>query len=66
VALAPSGSRNRLLNAEAYRIARLVNEGLLDGQEVADALAAAAFATGLAVREIEATLRNAFRARGLL
>jgi Bifunctional DNA primase/polymerase, N-terminal len=66
VASASIGSRNRALNAEAYGISRLVAEGLLDAQEVADTLAAAAFAIRLAPREIEATLRSALRARGLL
>jgi len=64
--LAPTGSRIWELNAQAYSIARLIIEGLLDGQEVADTLAAAAFAAGLSPREIGATLRSAFSARGLL
>jgi hypothetical protein len=38
---------------------------MLDGQEVADTLAVAAVAAGLIPREIEATLRSAFRARWL-
>jgi hypothetical protein len=65
VACAPAGSRNRTLNGEAYGIGRLVAGGLLDAQEAADRLAAAAVAAGLAPREIEATLRSALRARGL-
>jgi hypothetical protein len=64
VARAPVGIRNRTLNAEAYGIVRLVAAGLLDIQEVADRLAAAAIAAGLAPREIEATLRSAITARG--
>ena len=36
------------------------------GYAVADTLAAAGFAAGLDPREIEATLRSALRARGLL
>lgn len=66
VACAPIGSRNVTLNSEAYGIGRLVAGGLLDAQEVADRLAVAAVAAGLAPREIEATLRSALRARGLL
>jgi hypothetical protein len=66
VAQAPVGTRNRTLNSEAYGLCRLVAEGLIDSQDVADTLAAAAVAARLTPREIEATLRSAFRARGLL
>jgi hypothetical protein len=66
VALAPIGLRNRVLNAEAYGIGRLVAQELLDAQEVADTLAAAALAVGLLPREIERTMVSAMRARGLL
>jgi hypothetical protein len=66
VARAPVGSRNDALNGEAYGLGRLVVVGLLDGQAVADSLAAAAVAAGLAPREVEATLRSAFAARRLL
>jgi hypothetical protein len=66
VARAPVGTRNDVLNSEAYSLGRLVAAGLIDGQAVADALAAAAMAAGLLPREIEATLRSAFGARGLL
>ena len=66
VTCAPTGARNRTLNGEAYGIGRLIAGGLLDAQEAADALAAAAFTAGLGPREIEATLRSAFRARRLL
>ena len=66
VASASVGVRNRTLNEEAYGIGRLIAAGFLDAQEVADTLAAAAFAAGLGRREIEATLRSALRARGLL
>ena len=51
VARAASGARNSTLNSEAFGIARLVATGLLDIQEVADALAAAAIAAGLTPRE---------------
>jgi hypothetical protein len=66
IARAPIGCRNASLNAEAYRVGRLVVEGLLEAQEVADVLAAAAVAAGLGPWEIQATLRSALRARGLL
>lgn len=66
VARAPVGIRNHALNSEAYSLGRLIAAELLDGQVVADALAAAAMAAGLVPREIEATLRSAFGARGLL
>jgi hypothetical protein len=66
VARASVGGRNAVLNREAYGIGRFIAGGLLDAQEVADALAAAAVATGLLPLEIERTLRSAFSARGLL
>jgi hypothetical protein len=66
VAWAPTGSRNRTLNREAYGIGRLVTGRLLDAQVAVDMLAAAAVVAGLSPREIEATLRSALRARGLL
>jgi Bifunctional DNA primase/polymerase, N-terminal len=66
VARASVGCRNTALNREAYGLSRLIAEGLLDVQEVADSLAAAAIAAGLAEREVEVTLRSAFTARGLL
>lgn len=66
VAQASIGARNRTLNREAYGIGRLIAAGFVDAQEVADTLAAAAFMAGLGPREIEATLRSALRARGLL
>ncbi len=61
-----SGTRNAALNSEAYGLGRLIAAGLLDGQAVADELAAAAIAAGLTPREIESTLCSAFGARGLL
>ena len=65
VARAPAGTRSTL-NSEAFGIVRLVAAGLLDIQEVADTLAAAAFAAGLGGHEIERTLRSAFASRGVL
>jgi len=64
VALAGIGTRNVTLNTEAYGLGRFVAEGLLDGQAVADALAAAAITAGLAPREVLATLRSALAGRG--
>jgi bifunctional DNA primase/polymerase-like protein len=66
VVTAKPGRRNNVLNAEAYRIGRFVEAGLLDAQEVADTLADSAFTAGLDPREIVATLHSAFRARDLL
>jgi Bifunctional DNA primase/polymerase, N-terminal len=66
IARTPIGSRNTTLYAEAYSIGRLIAEGLVDPQHVADTLAAAAVAAGLTPHEIEGTLRSAFGARGLL
>ena len=66
VARAGIGARNAALNSEAYRLGRLIAAGLLDGQVVADELAAAAIAAGLTPREIASTLRSALAARGLL
>jgi hypothetical protein len=65
IASASIGTRNSILNAEAFGIARLVASGGLDPQEAADALATAAVAAGLPARETLATLRSAFAARGL-
>jgi hypothetical protein len=65
VGRAGEGTRNHTLNSEAHGLGRLVAAGLLDGQHVADALAAAAIDVGLDPHEIAATLRSAFRARGL-
>jgi hypothetical protein len=61
---AGEGARNHTLNSEAYGLARLVHTGLLGGQEVADALAAAAMAAGLRPKETVLTLKSAFKARG--
>jgi hypothetical protein len=65
IATAPIGARNSVLNAEAFGIGRLIAARGLSAQEAADTLAAAAVAAGLAPREVEATLRSAFGARGV-
>jgi hypothetical protein len=65
VSRAGEGVRNSTLNNEAYGLARFVAAGLIGGQEVADALAAAAISAGLAPRETMLTLHSALRARGV-
>jgi hypothetical protein len=65
VSRAGEGIRNSTLNNEAHGLARFVAAGLIEAQLVADALAAAAIASGLAPQETAATLRSAFRARGV-
>jgi bifunctional DNA primase/polymerase-like protein len=66
VSSAPVGTRNATLNAELFSLCRFVQAGALDGQVLANGLASAALSAGLSPREIEATLRSAFRARGVL
>lgn len=63
VAVAPQGQRNETLNREAFGLARFIIEGSLAAAEVAEALAHAARVAGLDLREIEATLASALRAR---
>jgi hypothetical protein len=65
ISQAGEGVRNSTLNAEAFSLGRFVEVGVLGGQVVADALAFAAISAGLRPREVEATLKSAFRARGL-
>jgi hypothetical protein len=65
VSRAGEGVRNSTLNEEAYSLGRLIETGAFAGQDVADALASAAVTAGLNPYEVEATLRSAFRARGL-
>jgi Bifunctional DNA primase/polymerase, N-terminal len=65
VAYAPEGQRNEILNTEAFAMGRFITAGLLDAQQVADALAAAALAACLTEREVAATLASALRAGGL-
>ena len=66
VSRAGEGARNATLNSEAHGLGRFVADGLIEGQRVADELASAALNAGLHPREILATLRSAFRARGLV
>jgi hypothetical protein len=65
VSRAGEGIRNSTLNSEAYGLTRFVEAGVLDAQQVADALAEAAISAGLAPRETMTTLHSAFRARGV-
>ena len=60
VASATDGTRNNVLNHEAYSLARL--DGVTDDQ-IVDALAPAASVAGLSKTEIERTIASALRAR---
>jgi hypothetical protein len=63
VAAAREGTRNNILNREAFAVARLVGRGLVES-EVRDALAVAGRVAGLTPRAIDRTLSSALRARG--
>ncbi len=63
LAVATEGERNNALNRAAYSLARFVAAGEAHADAVEAALTVAARATGLPVREIERTIRSAFRAR---
>ena len=63
LAEAQEGTRNTRLNLAAYRLARFVAAGLADAGTVAEALTIAARAAGLPDREVQRTIRSAFRAR---
>lgn len=64
VAGAAPGTRNGLLNREAFALLRLTDQGAIHAGEIAEALAHAAIAAGLDRREIERTLQSALSARG--
>jgi hypothetical protein len=64
LATAPEGCRNDRLNRAAFALARFVADGEADASSVVRSLAHAAGRAGLSEREIERTLRSAFRARG--
>lgn len=64
LARTPKGGRNHQLNSSAYALARFVADGRIDAPTVARSLAYAASRAGLGGREIEKTVRSAFRARG--
>jgi hypothetical protein len=61
---APPGTRNRTLNACAFKVYRYVAGGLLDAEQVAEALTNTALAIGLDSAEVHRTLASA-RAAGL-
>lgn len=62
VRTAPDGQRNTVLNKAAFSLAGFVASGLLDEQEVAEALADAASIAGLGAQEIRGTLRSGMKA----
>jgi hypothetical protein len=62
VAAAQEGSRNDTLNSEAFGIAQLVPNGMLDEGEARETLAEAARTAGLVDDEISRTLDSAFTA----
>lgn len=64
LARTPEGRRNNQLNVAAFRLARFVANGDVDGPTVARHLAFAAAKAGLDRRGIEKTIASAFRARG--
>jgi hypothetical protein len=63
VAAARTGTRNDALNREAFAVARLLGDGLAEG-ELVEALAIAAQVAGLAERDARATIASAIRGRG--
>lgn len=63
VASAPEGSRNDLLNRECFALAKHVSTGTLTEGEIRDALAAAARAAGLPVREALLTIDSGLKSR---
>jgi hypothetical protein len=65
VGRATRGSRNETLNREAFGLSRFALSGALDAQLIANALATAGLAAGLAEREVRGTLASAFRAAGI-
>ena len=65
VASAAPGTRNDVLNLEAFCLARFVESHELDQRGLANALATAARHCGLADDEIQGTLTSAFRAAGV-
>lgn len=59
---APEGTRNDMLNSEAYSIARLVSGGVIDDGAARAELRAAGLASGLSGDEVTKTLGSAFSA----
>lgn len=65
VAGAAPGTRNATLNRETFTLLRLVDQGGIHAGEIAEAMASAGLAAGLARREIEGTLKSALGARAV-
>jgi hypothetical protein len=62
VALAPEGQRNDQLNRSAHALGQLVGAGVLDVDDVIDALLTAASRAGLGETEARATIASGLRA----
>lgn len=61
VATAPDGTRNHTLNRAAFRMAQLVEQGILTETTVRDDLRTTALVAGLTATETDATLNSAFK-----
>jgi hypothetical protein len=66
IARADVGTLSRTLNIEAFGLVRFAAAGTLDGQRIADALAAAGISAGISAQQVMATLQDAFCARGAI
>ena len=64
IATAPEGQRNHTLNKEVWSLIRFAKNGELSIREIANTLAAAGLASGLARPEVLATIVSAVRAGG--
>jgi hypothetical protein len=62
---AAEGTRNTVLNQQAWSLMRFAQSGGIGAQEIAASLYAAACAVGLDHREVVSTIASAIRARGL-
>ncbi|MGB9151826.1 MAG: bifunctional DNA primase/polymerase [Alphaproteobacteria bacterium] len=62
---AAEGTRNAVLNQQAWSLMRFAQSGGIGAQEIAASLYTAACAAGLSHHEIVSTLASAIRARGL-
>ena len=65
VAHAGEGSRNDTLNREAFILAMLAREGMLDRETIYAEMCHAAYKAGLPQPEVRATLHSAFSAAGV-
>jgi len=66
IATAPEGQRNHTLNKEVFSLMRFAKSGDLSIKDIANTLAAAGLASGLARPEVLATLVSAMSAGGVL